>query len=184
LVLFFGFRSTSKGCRREEFLSDQKTIDAVVRNLEIVGEAAARLSFDAREQGAGAEWSKIIGLRNRIVHEYSASIKKLSGRSSRTTCHNSARVLIAFWGYFPKPDRRQGCGASACFGYYSFSETEVLVEDRMLKTPQMKAQLWLFFVANESNRCNESKSAHMLLTVNNCVARKKKQDASSRNVSE
>ena len=59
-----------EGMPREAFLSDQKTIDAVVRNLEILGEAAARLSLDARRQGSSVEWSQIIGLRNRIVHEY------------------------------------------------------------------------------------------------------------------
>ena len=56
--------------RKETFLTDQKTIDAVVRNLEIVGEAAARLSHEAKQYGPTIEWSHITGLRNRIVHEY------------------------------------------------------------------------------------------------------------------
>jgi uncharacterized protein with HEPN domain len=59
-----------EGMRKEAFLADQKTIDAVVRNLEIVGEAAARLSHEAKQHGPTIEWSQIIGLRNRIVHEY------------------------------------------------------------------------------------------------------------------
>ena len=59
-----------EGMRKETFLKDQKTIDAVVRNLEIVGEAATRLSLEAKEHGPAIEWSQIIGLRNRIVHEY------------------------------------------------------------------------------------------------------------------
>ena len=58
------------GMQKEAFLSDRKTIDAVVRNLEIIGEAAARLTFDARQRQPGTEWQQIIGLRNRIVHEY------------------------------------------------------------------------------------------------------------------
>ena len=59
-----------EGMQRETFLTDQKTIDAVVRNLEIVGEAAVRLSLEAKQRGPTIEWSQIIGLRNRIVHEY------------------------------------------------------------------------------------------------------------------
>lgn len=58
------------GMQKETFLSDRKTIDAVVRNLEIIGEAAARLTVDAKRRRPGTEWPLIIGLRNRIVHEY------------------------------------------------------------------------------------------------------------------
>ena len=58
------------GMGRGEFLSDRKTIDAVVRNLEVVGEAASRLTDAARRRRGDIEWSLIVGLRNRIVHEY------------------------------------------------------------------------------------------------------------------
>jgi uncharacterized protein with HEPN domain len=58
------------GMEREEFLSDRKTIDAVVRNLEVVGEAASRLTDAARNRRSDIEWLLIIALRNRIVHEY------------------------------------------------------------------------------------------------------------------
>jgi uncharacterized protein with HEPN domain len=58
------------GMDKEVFLSDRKTIDAVVRNLEILGEAACRLTDDTKQRGSNIEWPQIIGLRNRIVHEY------------------------------------------------------------------------------------------------------------------
>jgi uncharacterized protein with HEPN domain len=48
------------GMQKEAFLSDSKTIDAVVRNLEIIGEAAARLTIDARQRRPGTEWPQII----------------------------------------------------------------------------------------------------------------------------
>ncbi len=54
----------------ETFSSDQKTIDAVVRNLEIIGEAANRLPEEFKEKHSEIEWYKIVGLRHRIVHEY------------------------------------------------------------------------------------------------------------------
>ena len=58
------------GMTQDSFQSDEKTTDAVVRNLEIIGEAAARLPEDFTDQHSEIEWDKIIGLRNRIVHEY------------------------------------------------------------------------------------------------------------------
>ncbi|MBL7188011.1 MAG: DUF86 domain-containing protein [Phycisphaerae bacterium] len=54
----------------ETFASDQKSIDAVARNLRIIGEAASRLPDDFKEEHSGLEWQKIVGLRHRIVHDY------------------------------------------------------------------------------------------------------------------
>ena len=49
---------------------DSKSIDAVVRNLEIIGEAANRLPDEFKEKHSEVEWYKVVGLRHRIVHEY------------------------------------------------------------------------------------------------------------------
>lgn len=54
----------------EGFVKDDKTIDAVVRNLEIIGEAANRIDLDFRAMNPEIEWNRIRGLRNRIVHDY------------------------------------------------------------------------------------------------------------------
>lgn len=53
-----------------EFINDERTIDAVVRNLEILGEAASRLPDEYKKTHSAIEWNKIVGLRNRIVHAY------------------------------------------------------------------------------------------------------------------
>jgi uncharacterized protein with HEPN domain len=58
------------GLSREQFLQDEKTVDAVVRNLEIIGEAVRWLPTSCKEQHASIPWSQIAGLRNRIVHDY------------------------------------------------------------------------------------------------------------------
>ena len=55
---------------QEAFLRDLRTSDAVVRNLEIIGEAANQLPADFKQQHADVEWIKIVGLRHRIVHDY------------------------------------------------------------------------------------------------------------------
>ncbi len=54
----------------ETFLADSKTIDAVIRNFEIIGEAANRLPEAFRENHPEIDWFKIRGFRNRIVHDY------------------------------------------------------------------------------------------------------------------
>jgi uncharacterized protein with HEPN domain len=52
------------------FINDEKTIDAVVRNFEIIGEAANRIDPDFRTSNPEIEWKRIRGFRNRIVHDY------------------------------------------------------------------------------------------------------------------
>ena len=54
----------------DAFSDDQKSVDAVVRNLEIIGEAASRLPDEFKEKYSEVEWYKVVGLRHRIVHEY------------------------------------------------------------------------------------------------------------------
>ena len=54
----------------EEFEKDNKTADAVIRNFEIIGEAANRLDEEYKSLNPEIEWGKMKGFRNRIVHEY------------------------------------------------------------------------------------------------------------------
>lgn len=54
----------------DEFINDNKTIDAVVRNLEIIGEAANHIPSRVKERAKHIKWHRIIGLRNRVIHEY------------------------------------------------------------------------------------------------------------------
>ena len=54
----------------ESFVEDDKTIDAVVRNFEIIGEAANRLDPDFKTAYPEIDWKRIKGFRNRIVHDY------------------------------------------------------------------------------------------------------------------
>lgn len=60
----------TSGMNRSQFLSDEKTIDAVVRNLEIIGEAVRWLPEEFKRQHVKIPWTQIGGLRNRIVHDY------------------------------------------------------------------------------------------------------------------
>lgn len=60
----------TKDLNFDSFLNDDKTIDAVVRNFEIIGEAANRIDPDFRIVNSEIEWNRIRGFRNRIVHDY------------------------------------------------------------------------------------------------------------------
>ncbi len=53
-----------------EFVSDLKTQDAVIRNFEIIGEAAKRLPDEIKSLYHDVEWAKIIEFRNVLIHEY------------------------------------------------------------------------------------------------------------------
>ena len=57
-------------CDLQAFTTDRKTQDAVVRNLEIIGEAARALPDDLKEAAPEIDWQKIVGLRNILIHEY------------------------------------------------------------------------------------------------------------------
>jgi uncharacterized protein with HEPN domain len=59
------------GFTREQFGSDRKTVDAVVRNLEVIGEAVKALPPDVRDRAPDVEWQKIAGLRDVLIHAYS-----------------------------------------------------------------------------------------------------------------
>ena len=62
--------SYTSGMSFDDFISDDKTIDAVVRNFEIIGEAANRVPEDFKTEHPEIEWRRMTGLRNRIIHEY------------------------------------------------------------------------------------------------------------------
>lgn len=54
----------------EEFQKDEKTIDAVVRNFEIMGEAVNNIPESLKEEYPEVEWKEVIGFRNIMIHEY------------------------------------------------------------------------------------------------------------------
>ncbi len=57
---------------RNEFLGDLQCQDAVIRRLEIIGEAARRISVKTHEDYPDLPWSDLIGMRNIRIREYDA----------------------------------------------------------------------------------------------------------------
>lgn len=58
------------GVTYETFLADTKTQDAVIRNLEIIGEATKNLSVELRAKNPGLPWKGMAGVRDRLIHHY------------------------------------------------------------------------------------------------------------------
>ena len=60
----------TKGFTLGKLKKNNLTIDGVVRNLEIVGEAAKKIPTNIRKDYSDVEWKKIAGLRDILIHEY------------------------------------------------------------------------------------------------------------------
>lgn len=59
-----------KGMRFEEFKSDRKTINAVVRSIEVIGEASKKIPKSITARYPGVPWRKMAGMRDKLIHEY------------------------------------------------------------------------------------------------------------------
>lgn len=63
-------RRFTKGYTFDEFQSDEKTIDSVLRNLEIIGEAARHVPSNIKMQHPEVPWAEMLTMRNIVIHEY------------------------------------------------------------------------------------------------------------------
>ncbi|MEE9294799.1 MAG: DUF86 domain-containing protein [Phycisphaerae bacterium] len=62
--------SYTEGLTKEAFATDDRTVDAVVRNLEVLGEAAKGIPDEFRQSHPAIPWKRISGLRDVLIHEY------------------------------------------------------------------------------------------------------------------
>lgn len=63
-------RDYTRGMTYEQFSEDEKTVDAVIRNLEIIGEAAGNIPLEIQQEYPDIAWLEMRGMRNIMVHEY------------------------------------------------------------------------------------------------------------------
>jgi uncharacterized protein with HEPN domain len=63
-------RRFTAGLERDPFFADERTCDAVLHNLEIIGEAAKHIPDALRQQIAAVEWRKVAGFRDWLAHAY------------------------------------------------------------------------------------------------------------------
>ena len=62
--------SYTEGLDQEASIADERTYDATLRNLELIGEAATHIPNEVREAHPRIQWRDIIGTRNRVAHGY------------------------------------------------------------------------------------------------------------------
>ncbi len=60
----------TRGMDLEEFGTDRKTANAVVRSLEVMGEAAKKIPEHVRRRYADVPWKRMAGMRDKLIHEY------------------------------------------------------------------------------------------------------------------
>lgn len=54
----------------EDFTGDKKTINAVIRSIEVIGEAAKKIPKSIRDRYPSVPWKKMAGMRDKLIHEY------------------------------------------------------------------------------------------------------------------
>lgn len=64
-------KSFIKGMKFNDFQKDKKTVNAVVRSIEIIGEAAKKIPKTIRDKYPAVPWKKMAGMRDKMIHEYS-----------------------------------------------------------------------------------------------------------------
>jgi uncharacterized protein with HEPN domain len=60
----------TEGLNFEAFAADDRTVDAVIRNLEIIGEAANHIPQEIQQRYSDLPWLEMRGIRNLLIHEY------------------------------------------------------------------------------------------------------------------
>jgi uncharacterized protein with HEPN domain len=76
-----------------EFRADELLQDAVIRNLEIIGEAVSKLSAGLKVKHLDVPWTEISGMRNRLIHGYmSVNLQIVWDTVQKVLPHFSCRI--------------------------------------------------------------------------------------------
>ena len=60
----------SSGLSLKEFRTNEMVQDAIIRNIEIIGEASKKISFDTKDSNQNIPWKEIAGMRDKLIHDY------------------------------------------------------------------------------------------------------------------
>ncbi|MCK9357480.1 MAG: DUF86 domain-containing protein [Dehalococcoidia bacterium] len=91
-------RSYTDGMDFAEFASDRRTVDAVVRNVEIIGEAAAHVPRSVVQSHPEIPWAEMRAMRNVIVHEYYGVTDRILWDTVQT---NLPQLVVPLQGLLP-----------------------------------------------------------------------------------
>ena len=59
-----------KGMSFDDFLKDKKSVNAVIRSIEVIGEAAKKIPPSLKSKFPDVPWKKMAGMRDKLIHEY------------------------------------------------------------------------------------------------------------------
>lgn len=82
-----------KGKTFVKFQFDEKTIDAVIRNIEIIGEAANNIPLEIKKKNSGIPWKEMIGMRNKVIHEYFGVDKEVLWQTAKENLPNLKELV-------------------------------------------------------------------------------------------
>ena len=82
----------------ESFKKNDLVLDAVTRELEIIGEAACNISQDFQEKYSNVPWGKMIGMRNRLIHEYFGTDRDIIWETCQTDLKELKGLIIKLLG--------------------------------------------------------------------------------------
>lgn len=88
----------------EEFSKDKKTIDAVVRNFAVIGEAAKNVPVSVKRKHPEIAWKRMSGMRDKVIHEYFGVDPHILWDTSKIDLSASKQMLEALLGETPKRD--------------------------------------------------------------------------------
>jgi uncharacterized protein with HEPN domain len=70
LIAISDIETFTKDMSYDTFAQDKKTINAVIRSLEVLGEATKRIPKPVRQKYPDIPWNKMAGMRNVLIHDY------------------------------------------------------------------------------------------------------------------
>lgn len=86
-----------RGVSLEQFRQDRQKVLAVTRALEVVGEAARQLPATVRQRYPEIPWSKVIGMRNILIHGYFGVDEEVLWRTAQEDLPPLQEALVRIW---------------------------------------------------------------------------------------
>ncbi len=87
-----------EGMSKRDFLRDKKTINAVIRSLEVMGEASKKIPGTIKKRHPSMPWKKMAGMRNKMIHEYFGVDKEIlwsTAKNDVPTLREPINILLS-----------------------------------------------------------------------------------------